>query len=725
MLSTFVNSHPSVVDSTLTVLHCDNKAIDVIDIHPLFSHRFVLQDGSSSSVVIANSNTQRTELNVAIVSLIKTVILSRNLIRELDGIFQFSNCHTLNLSNNRISTIDACRPLHTMQKLKVLTLAGNPVCRLPNYRAHVLSITSGESLNEGNQNFNRFCRLQSLDNIVITLDEELNSRLQLRHEQIIIGRLSRKKRLNVFLESYVQRKFLHAELHRRGAASTGSTSFEFILSLGVCGSNPSFETSHSTHSLRKLVSTQRNRILSQQFLKSEGVSSPQRDRPSWPLAFEAASNYLDDEIAGKLLTIAKISSHNKECDEPDLDFLALLCSSSWTPRQTDSETHVKRFAFLTWRKEAARKLSRKKQILRSVWNQWVRQHEFHKHMQRLFQSERVVSFSFNRNQLRSCFTHWKCKQQSALSQSQKSSQFLRCLSLRHALHQWKLAFSARQRLHAASLFRVAELQKRIVRKWHLALGAARWGQRIKTVVFQRWKHLACSARAVRHRQMSKLFNRWVLRMLSSHRKRYATMSSFLHDVPLPSAASCVHDESTILLAPADEVPSPHPPPYLIADSIPLTDSAHVSTVSDVEASPVDHSASLPQEHPTPPVDHRVKLHSGLKTFVEVSTVSTSTNTVLCADIGTETESNSLADTDQQPSVSEEQKQQSVYYEQELDKKHRQLEWALETIRTLQSRVSALESIERSSTEMIHQYERELAHRDLSIANLSFRQKRVQ
>lgn len=65
------------------------------------------------------------------------VYLSKNYLRSLQGIQQFTCLSTLALADNLIDSFDELeyvRLAHKVHAIKALSLEGNPVARLPNYR---------------------------------------------------------------------------------------------------------------------------------------------------------------------------------------------------------------------------------------------------------------------------------------------------------------------------------------------------------------------------------------------------------------------------------------------------------------------------------------------------------------------------------------------------------------------------------------------------------------
>ena len=64
--------------------------------------------------------------------------LSKNLLTTLEGIQQFQSLRILSVADNLLEHFDALSPLQAIQgSLEALNLEGNPIARLPNYRAQV------------------------------------------------------------------------------------------------------------------------------------------------------------------------------------------------------------------------------------------------------------------------------------------------------------------------------------------------------------------------------------------------------------------------------------------------------------------------------------------------------------------------------------------------------------------------------------------------------------
>lgn len=69
---------------------------------------------------------------------LQTLYLSKNCLRSLQGIQQFSSVVTLALADNLIDCFDQLEFLLMADEgrsLRALSLEGNPIARLPNYRS--------------------------------------------------------------------------------------------------------------------------------------------------------------------------------------------------------------------------------------------------------------------------------------------------------------------------------------------------------------------------------------------------------------------------------------------------------------------------------------------------------------------------------------------------------------------------------------------------------------
>lgn len=76
----------------------------------------------------------------AVFSAVQTLYLSKNCLRSLQGMQQFSAVVTLAVADNLVDSFDQLEFLTMASKahtLRALSLEGNPIARLPNYRSFV------------------------------------------------------------------------------------------------------------------------------------------------------------------------------------------------------------------------------------------------------------------------------------------------------------------------------------------------------------------------------------------------------------------------------------------------------------------------------------------------------------------------------------------------------------------------------------------------------------
>ena len=86
--------------------------------------------------------------------LLQTLYLSKNSLRSLQGIQQFSTVVTVAAADNLIDSFDELDFLTMASQphmLKALSLEGNPVARSPHYRSHLNLPGSFDDLNAGNR----------------------------------------------------------------------------------------------------------------------------------------------------------------------------------------------------------------------------------------------------------------------------------------------------------------------------------------------------------------------------------------------------------------------------------------------------------------------------------------------------------------------------------------------------------------------------------------------
>lgn len=76
----------------------------------------------------------------AVFSVVQTLYLSKNCLRSLQGMQQFSAVVTLAVADNLVDSFDQLEFLTMASQahtLRALSLEGNPIARLPNYRSHL------------------------------------------------------------------------------------------------------------------------------------------------------------------------------------------------------------------------------------------------------------------------------------------------------------------------------------------------------------------------------------------------------------------------------------------------------------------------------------------------------------------------------------------------------------------------------------------------------------
>ena len=103
------------------------------------------------------------------------LFLSNNDIASLNGIESFRNLQTLSLSNNLLRYLEELRVLSELKKLRKLSLLGNPVVEMPQYRARVLLLCP---------------QLTSLDGIAVTAEERTSSIPMCRKTDLALDMLS-------------------------------------------------------------------------------------------------------------------------------------------------------------------------------------------------------------------------------------------------------------------------------------------------------------------------------------------------------------------------------------------------------------------------------------------------------------------------------------------------------------------------------------------------------
>eukprot|EP00762_Andalucia_godoyi_P002123 ANDGO_02489.mRNA.1 hypothetical protein len=132
-------------------------------------------------------------------STVRTLLLASNEIVHLDGLRQFRFLNKLSLANNRILSLDELR--HIPESVETLTLEGNPVDVVPDYRQSVIILLPN---------------LKMLDNKGVTEQERCDS----QHDKIVSGCvlpfLFRRKWDVWMLKHLLRTADLHHEMLARG-----------------------------------------------------------------------------------------------------------------------------------------------------------------------------------------------------------------------------------------------------------------------------------------------------------------------------------------------------------------------------------------------------------------------------------------------------------------------------------------------------------------------------
>lgn len=105
--------------------------------------------------------------------MLQTLYLSKNCIKSLDGISNFKQLRVLSLADNVIDDFEALDALKEPGLgLEAASFEGNPIARLPNYRAQVIARLQG---------------LQMLDGRPVGAEERDQAALALRHQDVVIA----------------------------------------------------------------------------------------------------------------------------------------------------------------------------------------------------------------------------------------------------------------------------------------------------------------------------------------------------------------------------------------------------------------------------------------------------------------------------------------------------------------------------------------------------------
>ncbi|KIZ01316.1 hypothetical protein MNEG_6644 [Monoraphidium neglectum] len=127
------------------------------------------------------------------------VYLSSNSLRSLEGADQFQGLRVLSAASNLIERADDVVALLNCPQLEVLTLEGNPLAQLPNYRARVLALLP---------------RLLSLDGRAVTAEERARAAVAIQAEAACTAVMLSNACLVHKLAHASRLLQLHAELRR-------------------------------------------------------------------------------------------------------------------------------------------------------------------------------------------------------------------------------------------------------------------------------------------------------------------------------------------------------------------------------------------------------------------------------------------------------------------------------------------------------------------------------
>ncbi len=126
-----------------------------------------------------------------------TLFLSNNSLKELSGLLQFGSLRVLSLSNNLIESVESISVLGRLSELSILSLEGNPVCAIPNYRAQVIVALPA---------------LRLLDNVEVTQRERADARGVVKKQETMMNLMVSNHALIVSLERGLSRIRMHSEL---------------------------------------------------------------------------------------------------------------------------------------------------------------------------------------------------------------------------------------------------------------------------------------------------------------------------------------------------------------------------------------------------------------------------------------------------------------------------------------------------------------------------------
>ncbi|CAM9600993.1 unnamed protein product, partial [Phaeothamnion confervicola] len=137
----------------------------------------------------------------AVAAAATTLLASNNCLASLAGLEAFANLRTLSLACNALRYATDLRPLAALRRLEALRLEANPVCSMPNYRAHVLFLLPGG-------------RLRSLDGAAVLPAEAAAAPAAVRTEAAAVDAVARGWARLAVLRHVAALFACHAELRR-------------------------------------------------------------------------------------------------------------------------------------------------------------------------------------------------------------------------------------------------------------------------------------------------------------------------------------------------------------------------------------------------------------------------------------------------------------------------------------------------------------------------------
>ncbi|TPX36019.1 hypothetical protein SmJEL517_g01758 [Synchytrium microbalum] len=114
----------------LTKLQLDNNIIEKIE-NLGFLKNLTWLDLSFNNIAVIEGLEELTKLT--------DLTLYNNRITEVKGLDTLTQLNVLSLGNNAISGVDAIEYLRRFENLRVLNLAGNPLCKIQDYRPYILA----------------------------------------------------------------------------------------------------------------------------------------------------------------------------------------------------------------------------------------------------------------------------------------------------------------------------------------------------------------------------------------------------------------------------------------------------------------------------------------------------------------------------------------------------------------------------------------------------------